>query len=310
ESFPVKVSEDTKVSRLRKSVRDGKQRFANIDEEDLILWKVNIPTYGKDLGTVILADNIKEQLGGVELSPFENVGLYFVELEHFSDQEPISKYIRIIVQPPTTTDQWHTNVSRNIANLHYQPRQQNGLGGTLIPRLTNDETFEGISLTDPDISHRFEKTSSLIKDLIKKKVLLIRAPPYSGKTSMAQLMEYHLVSSSEYSKYRVIRISMLWGSAVGVNCSWETFGELWKRVIGISWIEWVGQCQQIPTILILDEVQLIYKQERGIDESNETSADVFWRTVKGCLQEMSNIYIIMFGTYGYHSANSAGLSTP
>ncbi|CAG8598530.1 3549_t:CDS:1, partial [Ambispora gerdemannii] len=185
-----------------------------------------------------------------------------------------------------------------------------GLGGTLLPLRKNDRNFEGIHLDDPDISYRSGKIYFLIKDLIDEKVLLVRAPPYSGKTSLAQLIEYHLVSSSEYSKYRVIRVSMLWESAVGVNCSWETFGKLWKRVIGISWIEWVEQCQQIPTILILDKIQLIYKQERGIDESNETNADVFWRTVKGCLQEMSNIYIIMFGAYGYHSANSAGLSTP
>jgi hypothetical protein len=159
-----------------------------------------------------------------------------------------------------------------------------GLGGTLLPLQKNDRSFEGIHLDDPDISYRSEKISSLIKDLINEKILLVRAPPYSGKTSLAQLMEYQLVSFSEYSKYRVIRVSMLWGSVVGVDCRWETFGELWKRVIGVSWIEWIGQCQQIPTILILDEIQLIYKQEPGINVSNEMSADVFWRTVKGCLQ--------------------------
>ncbi|CAG8474827.1 11486_t:CDS:2 [Ambispora gerdemannii] len=81
-----------------------------------------------------------------------------------------------------------------------------------------------------------------------------------------QLTKYHLVSSSEYSKHRVIRVSMLWGSAVEVNCSWETFGELWKRIIGISWIE----CRDIST-------------------------NVSWKTVKRCLQEMPNIYIILFG---------------
>ncbi|KAF0449692.1 crinkler family protein [Gigaspora margarita] len=52
-----------------------------------------------------------------------------------------------------------------------------------------------------------------------RKVILVQVPPYSGKTSLAQLMEYYLVDSSEYfSKYRIIRVSMLWGSVVGVDC--------------------------------------------------------------------------------------------
>src|SRR6185295_18621791 len=104
----------------------------------------------------------------------------------------------------------------------------------------------------------------------------------------------------------VIRVSMIWESYV----NWSTFGEFWKKIFGINWAEWIEQRQIVPTISILDEIQIIYKKERAIEESNETSADVFWKTVKGCLQEMANIYIIMFGAYGYHGANSAGLSTP
>ncbi|CAG8643923.1 2444_t:CDS:2, partial [Dentiscutata heterogama] len=176
--------------------------------------------------------------------------------EDFYEQQP--QIINIIIQVPTT----------------------DGLGGTMLPYSADHETFEGISFNDPDISYRSKVVFSLVEDLIKK-VILVRTPPYSGKTSLAQLMEYYL-----------------------------TFGEMWKRITDVSWIEWIGQCQQVPTILILDEVQLIYKQGCGIDESKKSSADLFWKTVKGCLQEMTNIYIIMFGAYGYHSANSAGLSTP
>ncbi|CAG8469981.1 1580_t:CDS:2, partial [Ambispora gerdemannii] len=240
------------------------------------------------------------QLKGVELSPFRTVGEYFNEI-------PTNNDIHIIVQAPATTGQERINIQNH--NLGYLPRQD-GLGGTKLLYSANHETFEGISLTDPDISYRSKVVFSLVEELIKRKIILVRAPPYSGKTSLSQLMEYHLVNSPGYSKYRIIRVSMLWGSVVGVDCSWETFGELWKRVIGVSWIEWIGQCQRAPTILILDEVQLIYKQERGIDENKKSSADVFWKTIKGCLQEMTNIYIIMFGAYVYHSANSAGLSTP
>nr|CAG8484993.1 8278_t:CDS:2 [Entrophospora candida] len=117
---------------------------------------------------------------------------------------------------------------------------------------------------------------------MEKKIILIRSPPYSGKTSLAQLLENYLVKSQEYAKYRVIRISMLWASAVKMRCTWETFGMVWEKIIGVSWIEWIGQCESTPSILIMDEASL---------------------------QESSNVYIIMIGAYRY-GANSAGLSTP
>ncbi|CAH1765649.1 11340_t:CDS:2, partial [Entrophospora sp. SA101] len=186
-----------------------------------------------------------------------------------------------------------------------------GRGGTLLScDKAKGYSAEGISLTDPDISQRSKHISSLVKDLMEKKIILIRSPPpYSGKMSLAQLLENYLVKSQEYAKYRVIRISMLWASAVKMRCTWETFGTVWEKIIGVSWIEWIGQCESTPLILIMDEVQKIYKHE--IDESmkNAETAIDFWDTIKASLQESSNVYIIMFGAYGY-DANSAGLSTP
>ncbi|CAG8598094.1 8930_t:CDS:2 [Diversispora eburnea] len=230
--------------------------------------------------------NIKEELAGEELAPFEIIN------DHFDKS---STHIRVIVQPPTTTDQERINIQS--CNLDYLPRQ--------------GYSIEGVSLTDPDISMRSEIIPSLIKDLMQKKIILIRSPPYSGKTSLAQLLENYLVQSQDFSEYRVIRISMLWASAVKMKCNWETFGTVWEKIIGVSWIEWIGQCKSIPSILIMDEVQKIYKDKHEFDESmknTETAMD-FWDTIKANLQESSNVYIIMFGAYGY-GVNSAGLSTP
>ncbi|CAG8784988.1 5233_t:CDS:2, partial [Gigaspora margarita] len=90
--------------------------------------------------------------------------------------------------------------------------------------------------------------------------------------------------------------------ALGVSCgSGLQLGNIWRAMEKSYWL---------PTSSNNFEIQLIYKQERGIDKSKKSSADVFWKTIKSCLQEMTNIYIIMFGAYGYNSANSAGLSTP
>src|ERR1051325_9998286 len=119
---------------------------------------------------------------------------------------------------------------------------------------------EGILRNDPEISMRFDIMPSLIHDLMEKRIVLVRAPPFSGKTSISQILENNLVQSPEYSTYRIIRVSMIWGSAVGVKNCFESFGKLWKEIIGIDWMEWIGQCRYIKTVLILDETQLIYKE--------------------------------------------------
>lgn len=95
-------------------------------------------------------------------------------------------------------------------------------------------TIEGISLNDPDISLRFDIIPKLIHDLIKNKVILVRAPPLAGKTSIAQILENSLVCSPEYSNYRVIRVSMIWGIAAGVDDCFKSFGKLWKEIVGID----------------------------------------------------------------------------
>ena len=167
-------------------------------------------------------------------------------------------------------------------------------------------TNEGIDINDPSISLRFDLIPLLVSDLIDKKVILVQAPPFSGKTSVAQILEHTLVNAPEFSNYRVIRISLLWKT--GIN--WDTFGKKWKRIVGVSWEEWTDQCDLIPTILIVDEAQLIYGKEKKVDPNNKESADQFWMVVKGLLQEVTRINIIMFAAYGYRSSNHTGLTTP
>jgi hypothetical protein len=164
-----------------------------------------------------------------------------------------------------------------------------GLNGTSLPSTKVKSTNEGIILTDPDISLRFDIIPPLIRDLMAKRIILIRAPPFAGKTSIAQILENSLVQSPEYSDYRVIRVSLIWGIAAGIKNCFESFGELWKEIIGIDWSEWIGQCRRVKTVLIVDEAQLIYKEERKIDEKHKNTADQFWTIVKGCLQKLENI---------------------
>ncbi|CAB5386898.1 unnamed protein product [Rhizophagus irregularis] len=206
-------------------------------------------------------------------------------------------------------DQWLTDISRDIATLGYLPRQD-GRGGTRLVKIDQDAyTAEGISLTDPDVNKRPDLVSRLAKSLMEKRVLLVQAPPYSGKTSLSQLLEDYLINSSNL---RVIRISLLWGSSVGIRCEYDTFGEVWKNIVGVEWYEWVGQCEKIQTVLIIDETQLIYKNEKqnqaDVSMKYAGNAADFWDIVKLCFQGI-NLHVIMFAAYGY-GPNSAGLSTP
>ncbi|KAF0453683.1 hypothetical protein F8M41_001695 [Gigaspora margarita] len=66
-----------KVSQIRKLLINDKIRFAHIDEEDLILWHVDIPTIDKDLGTTIKVEDIK---GGIEIITEEKI-LEFLQVK-------------------------------------------------------------------------------------------------------------------------------------------------------------------------------------------------------------------------------------
>ncbi|CAG8433355.1 1564_t:CDS:10 [Diversispora eburnea] len=221
------------------------------DYNELVLWKVEVSQekLNKSLTKIEI-----EKLGGREMELLISLGEGYVFLD---------ETINIIIQ---ITDKCQECIK-------IQPRQNDGCGGTLLTydRMTG-YSIEGISLTNSDISNRPEIIPSLIKDLMQKMFILIRSPPYSGKTSLAQILENCLVQSQHFSEYRVIRISILWASAVKMKCNWETFGTVWKKIIGK--LQWN-----------------------------------FWNTIKANLQGSSNVYIIMFGAYGY-GANSAGLSTP
>ncbi|PKC07234.1 hypothetical protein RhiirA5_418466 [Rhizophagus irregularis] len=276
-SFPIDTSSHTTIGHLKKAIKDEKQNaFSGINTDKLTLWKVDIVQTKKNQEMTI------KEHKGVELHSFESIGTHFQEV-------PLSTNIRIIIQPllPATTDQ----CTRDTANLGYVPRREGNLGGTLLcPDQLTSNSNEGISLTDNDTSKRPLVVKSLIDDLLIKKIILVRAPPYSGKTSLTQLIEDYLINSAEYLTFRIIRFSTLWGNDVGKLCNYENFGEAWKEILGIDWL---GESEPMD-----------------IDVDNKSvTAGQFWETVKCGLQGSHDIYIIMFGAYGYGS-NLRDLSIP
>ncbi|RIA92873.1 hypothetical protein C1645_874451 [Glomus cerebriforme] len=293
-----------KVKHLGDYVR---KKFNISDINKLKLWKLNGFKY-KNIReqNISTEEDIVEKLNGEEMEFDEPFNTYFqVELDKLDSDK----------------DYESTNRTRDSANLGYVPRREGNLGGTLLrPDQLTSNTNEGISLTDKDTSKRPVVVKSLIDDLLDKRIILVRAPPYSGKTALTQLIEDFLVNSAEYSNYRIIRFSTLWGNDVGKLSDWKNFGEAWEKILGVNWVKWRGECQEIRSILIIDEVQKIYQRSYQLGESKPMDIDVdidsknitaghFWETVKRGLQGSNDIYIIMFGAYGYNSIPGV-LSTP
>ncbi|RIA80413.1 hypothetical protein C1645_838755 [Glomus cerebriforme] len=268
------------VAILKEYIKSKHQLF-NIQN----IWKVEGVTPESEKWKILESsefniNDIEQKLCGSKLDPLVHIGEIFPK-----DRELLG--IDIIVE--LTTDQRTCDT----ANLGYVPRREGNLGGTLLcPDQLTSNTNEGISFTDKDTSKRPVFVKSLIDDLLDKRIILVQAPPYSGKTALTQLIEDYLINSAEYSTYRIIRFSTLWGNDVGELCNWENFGEAWKKILGVDWL---GRLE--PMDIDVD-----------VDNKNITASQ-FWKTVNRGLQGSHDIYIIMFGSYSYGS-NPRDLSIP
>ena len=90
------------------------------------------------------------------------------------------------------------------------------------------------------------------------------------------------------------------GFSKGKRCKYDTFCEVWEKIVGIEWYKWIEQYEKIQTVLIINKIQKIYKSKDKADVNmkNTGTAEEFWNTIKDCLQG-TNLSIIMFAAYGY-----------
>ena len=108
------------------------------------------------------------------------------------------------------------------------------------------------------ICKRIPTIKKLLDHLNNMCVLLIWSPPMAGKTSLAQPFEKHLLE--EHPAMRVFHISLLWME--DDNREW-TFSDQFQWIMGnVGWCQFVSESSRIETILIVDEVQKLYKPDR------------------------------------------------
>ncbi|RHZ75121.1 hypothetical protein Glove_217g218 [Diversispora epigaea] len=177
-----------------------------------------------------------------------------------------------------------------------------GLGGTNMKKTEDGLDYEGLDLTRIDnLCQRKETINKLLNELTKKRIILIRSPPMSGKTSFTQLLEYNILQSDEVNRGLkcVFRISLLWMARHGMK--W-TFAEGFKILMNMEWSKFIELCKHsdVKVIFIVDEVQLIYRPHNETKSRN--GGDVFRDTFKDVNQYLTNFYIVAFASYGYYGA--------
>ncbi|CAG8466832.1 9849_t:CDS:2 [Cetraspora pellucida] len=141
---------------------------------------------------------------------------------------------------------------------------------------------EGINLTSDNwITHREETVTRIDQFIQRDCVILIRAPPFTGKTSLCILLE-------EY--YRKKDTPVLQICFLGVEDM--TFEEFWINETGKSWKYWLNP-KHGERVIILDEIHHIF------DGSQYES---FWIRIKSLCRQASLgqeiIKIIAFSTGG------------
>ncbi|GBC03499.1 hypothetical protein RclHR1_05150009 [Rhizophagus clarus] len=305
-AFSVKISRDEPISELKKTIKAEKApEFDNFPARRLKLWKVEIG-----------GDHLDDQLNNLKL--YDSDELFAMsEIGDYWTEKPPMNNIHVIVGPPasTATSDEVLKLREEVASLNagyvfgslkrkvppvchdlpYTPRQS-GAGGTKYGRTEGDRVgnYEGIDLNSSDICSREQTIQKLVDKIFKVGFLLVRSPPMSGKTSLGQLLEQHLVKNSSI---RVIRISLIW---MGIPTIPWTFEEEFQRLMGITWKKF-HECVYIKTIFIVDEVQMLYVPQGEPMSASHHNGDVFWETIKGC-QQGGNFYIVAFAAYGYKGA--------
>ncbi|GAM21173.1 hypothetical protein SAMD00019534_043480 [Acytostelium subglobosum LB1] len=156
-------------------------------------------------------------------------------------------------------------------------------------------TYDGIQFADSGIVKR-EKTIKKVIEVVKSnKVTLLRAPPYTGKTSLGQLLEQHLkemIVLEEKKRHYVRRISWTAPST--------SLEQLWCLYTGQTLNEWLMISKFRPVYLIMDEAHSIFSEESEWGK-------LVWPKIKST--ESTNLHIILLAGYGETSVSSI-ISTP
>jgi hypothetical protein len=118
-AFSVRIKKNKLIGDLKKVIKAKKApEFDHFPADKLKLWRVSIPTKQQSSKLTAVSKfsvNIEDELGGVELSPIDDIS------EHFDEKKSIKKNLHIIVEPPTEKKVVYCTASYNLTkNINFQ----------------------------------------------------------------------------------------------------------------------------------------------------------------------------------------------
>ncbi|CAB4396464.1 unnamed protein product [Rhizophagus irregularis] len=186
----------------------------------------------------------------------------------------------------------YDHIKKMIWSIIKSKESVRGLEETKMKKKEDSLDYEGLDLTHIDnIYQRKSIIKRLLYNLFKKHIILVQLPPMAGKTSLAQLLEYNILQSDEAKKgFRcVFHISLMWMT------------EEFKALMGMEFIQ-LYRDSDTDVVLIVDEVQLIYKPQNKSEPRN--GGNIFWETFKEVNQYLSNLHIVAFASYGHYNTHT------
>eukprot|EP01125_Pyxidicula_operculata_P007879 TRINITY_DN265_c0_g3_i1.p1 TRINITY_DN265_c0_g3~~TRINITY_DN265_c0_g3_i1.p1 ORF type:complete len:539 (+),score=82.82 TRINITY_DN265_c0_g3_i1:677-2293(+) len=156
--------------------------------------------------------------------------------------------------------------------------------------------IEGIDLSGRSfITYRQETFRAIESALDENNVILVQSPPFSGKTSLAELIRYHF--ERIYGAENCILLSML------RLAPQQTIGALWTDVSGTTINSWYNKREKC--LIVLDEFQLLYAH------GDDDIGGELWRLMKFIdgSTGFKHIKLVAFSSYG-STINLLGTATP
>ena len=156
--------------------------------------------------------------------------------------------------------------------------------------------MEGIDPNEPIVTFRKETVAKIIQKFDGHQTVMVRSPPFSGKTFLATLIKRKL----ELENCKVFIISMLPFAEQKILDDAKKFDETWKKALKgnssenseMSWSQFMdflrehSEKSKENIYIIIDEAQIIYSQSK------------VWAYVKYFTQSGRNIKFLCFATYG------------
>eukprot|EP01132_Coremiostelium_polycephalum_P011619 gene11619-14227_t len=159
--------------------------------------------------------------------------------------------------------------------------------GSLQSQLFGKYRMEGIDLTSKIISKRKVTVEKILKTTLEQRIVLLRSPPFSGKTSLCLLLSDYIQRHHQY-----IELVQFTNLVTSNAQSKQDFDRCWILNTSKTWDEWitVQPTDDKIRVIIFDEAQSTY------DNQFYKSS---WSIIKNLMGMKNNrIHILFMATYG------------